>query len=78
MGVLLWFLEAALVLFVSMGIALISATVCIGAVVLLMVMAWTSLEAHAMTPPYWTPLGVLQGVATLLVLLPHIHRYLRL
>lgn len=77
MGVLLWFLEAVLVLFVSVGIALISATACIGAVVLIMVMVWTSLEAHNMTPLYWTPLGVLQGIATVLVLLPHIHRCLR-
>jgi hypothetical protein len=27
-----------------------------------------------LTPLYWTPLGVIQGIATLLVLLPHIRR----
>jgi hypothetical protein len=74
MGALLWLLEAVLILFVSMGIALISATACIGATTLLTVMLWTFLEAHHMTPPYWTLLGVLQGIATVVVLLPHIRR----
>jgi len=72
MGVLLWFLEAALVLFVSVSVALIVATACIGALTLLTVMVWTSLEIHTITP-----LGVLQGVATALVLVPHVRRLLR-
>jgi hypothetical protein len=72
--VILRILEALLVLSVAAVVSLIAATVLLCTSVLLLVMLWISLDAHRLTPPYWTFLGVLQGVTTLLVLLPHIRR----
>lgn len=69
--------EAFIVLFVAVSVALVAATACIGGIILGTIALWTTLEAHRLTPPYWTPLGVLQGVATALVLLPHVIRYFR-
>ena len=73
--VILWILEALLVLFVATIIALISFTVLLSTSILLLVILWTYLDNHRMTPPYWTLLGILQGIVTLLVLLPHIRRH---
>ena len=70
--VIFWILEALLILFVATGISLIATTALLGTSALLLVILWTYLDAQKLTPPYWTPLGILQGVATLLILLPHI------
>jgi hypothetical protein len=76
MALILWFLEALLVLFLAVNIALILATACLGGLILGTVVLWSILEAHGLTPLHWTPLGVLQGIATIVALLPHICRYL--
>jgi hypothetical protein len=73
--VMLWILEALLILFVATGICLISTMVLLGTSILLLAILWTYLDAHRMTPPYWTPLGLLQAVITILLLIPHIQRY---
>ena len=72
--VILRILEALLVLSVATVVSLIAATVLLCTFALLLVMLWISLDTHRLTPPYWTLLGILQGVATTLVLLPHIRR----
>jgi hypothetical protein len=69
--------EAFFVLFVAVSVALVAATACIGGIILGTVALWLTLEDHGLTPPHWTPLGALQGIATALVLLPHIHRPLQ-
>lgn len=63
--------EAFLVLFVAVSVTLIVTTACIGALTLVTVMVWTFLQAHPITP-----LGALQSIATVVLLLPHIRRHL--
>ena len=74
MALILWFLEALLVLFLAVNITLILTTACLGGLILGTVVIWSILEAHGLTPLHWTPLGVLQGIATVVVLVSHIRR----